>query len=175
MARLSIPDVLGGSRFVLAVLLVAVHAAVPGGRVALGVVVVLAGLTDLFDGLLARRGGEADRVGGILDYTADKFFVALALLVLVDRGDVGVVVAAIVVGRDVAVSGMRLVLFTREADLPARFLGKVRTTVMFPALAVAALGWPGDEALLYLAAALSLISLVDYGRVFLGHLGSVPD
>ena len=165
-AKFSAANIAGWSRLGFGALFVASSLVWPESRGLLASIVALAGLTDLLDGLLARRFDTVSRSGGILDYTADKFFFTLCFLALVARGDVTVTVAAIVLGRDIIVTGLRLAALSADNDFPARPIGKVRTIVMFPALFMATLQAVGATALLAVVVLLSLISLVDYGLAF---------
>ncbi len=165
--RLSAANVACWSRVACAALFVASAVLWPDRPELLAGIIVLAGVTDLLDGILARGFGTVNRLGAVLDYTADKLFYVMCLLVLVSRGDASVVAAAIILGRDVAVTGMRLAVLSASTDIPARPLGKIRTVLLFAALFMASLQIVGSGAMLVVVAVVSVISLFDYGRAFL--------
>jgi CDP-diacylglycerol--glycerol-3-phosphate 3-phosphatidyltransferase len=69
----------------------------------------LAGITDSLDGYLARRWGQTSRLGAFLDPVADKLIVAAALVLIVSRDPRWflVIVATVIIGREIAVSALR--------------------------------------------------------------------
>lgn len=153
---------------VLAVLLVAEL------RGAALVVFVAAAVTDWFDGYLARRFEVVSEFGRMLDPIADKLLVAVTLLMLAADGTVpGVHVLAgvLILVREIAISGLREHLAPRGIKVPVSRAAKWKATAQMVALAtliavplvpvslfsLAALG------LLWLAAALTVVSGVNYG------------
>ena len=78
-------------------------------RLACALVFGLAALTDLVDGYLARRWGQTSALGTFLDPVADKLMVAVALVLLVeaDPRPLLALPAAVIIGRELAVSGLR--------------------------------------------------------------------
>jgi len=96
-------------------------------------VFTLAGLTDLLDGYLARRLGQTSKFGAFLDPVADKLMVAVVLILIVqaDPRIMVALVAAVIIGREIAVSALREWM----AELGARSrvavsgIGKAKTTV----------------------------------------------
>ena len=74
-----------------------------------GVLFALVGITDAFDGYLARKLGQTSRLGAFLDPVADKLIVATALVLIVSRNPVWYVTltAAVIIGREIAVSALR--------------------------------------------------------------------
>lgn len=148
---------------------------------ALGLFAVLAA-SDNVDGMLARRQGTT-RSGAFLDPLADKVLVIGVLGALWARGVVGVVPVALVVVREVAISGFRSHAARRGASVPASWLGKVKTLVTF--LAIALLLWPAPgvvtagRVVLWIAVAVTWISgihyLVNAGRLIeAGRAEAVP-
>jgi CDP-diacylglycerol--glycerol-3-phosphate 3-phosphatidyltransferase len=148
----------------------------------------LVGITDYFDGYLARAQGTVSRLGVFLDPIADKIMVAAVIVMLVStRNESGepvihsfhIVPALVILLREIAVSGLREFLASLRVSLPVSHLAKWKTTLQFVALgalilAGAAPRWPWvhDVGLvsLWAAAALTLVTGWDYLRVGLRHM-----
>jgi len=77
--------------------------------IACGVVLALVGITDAFDGYLARKLGQVSRLGAFLDPVADKLIVATALVLIVSKDPRWYVTltAAVIIGREIAISALR--------------------------------------------------------------------
>jgi len=98
------------------------------------VIFILASLTDFLDGFLARKLGMITDVGAFLDPLADKMIVVSALLCLVATGLVPVWVVMIIVCRDFAVDGMRMVGARKGKTISASPIGKAKTAVQMTAI-----------------------------------------
>ena len=110
-------------------------------RFAFGALVVAA-VTDFFDGWLARRWQAVSLVGAILDPIADKILVCGAILGLLAVQAPGVLIpGALILFREFAVSAMREVLAPRGIKLPVTFLAKIKTTLQLVALAAVMFVW----------------------------------
>jgi len=110
-------------------------------RFAFGALVVAA-VTDFFDGWLARRWKAVSLVGAILDPIADKILVCGAILGLLAVQAPGVLIpGALILFREFAVSAMRETLAPRGIKLPVTFLAKIKTTLQLVALAVIMFLW----------------------------------
>jgi cardiolipin synthase (CMP-forming) len=142
----------------------------------------IVGVTDYFDGWLARRMGSVSKLGAFLDPIADKIMVASVLLMLtaVDRIDgVHVVAAIAILLREIMVSGLREFLGGTQVSMPVSRLAKWKTTFQMIAqgaliLAVATpnlewMQWLG-LASLWAAALLTVITGWDYLRIGLRHM-----
>jgi CDP-diacylglycerol--glycerol-3-phosphate 3-phosphatidyltransferase len=128
---------------------------------------LFAGITDFFDGWLARRSGQGTAFGAMLDQIADKLLVATVLVLLAAAGwlDVGGIIAAVVIIlREIFISGLREFAAGHTGTFPVSKLAKWKTTVQIAALVTIllsfALGdrgllWQAGEGLLMLAAALT--------------------
>ena len=147
----------------------------------------LMGVTDYFDGYLARAQGTVSKLGQFLDPIADKIMVAAVILMLVgtrheDRALItgaSLIPALVILLREIAVSGLREFLAGLQVSLPVSRLAKWKTTlqlVSFGALILAGalptLVWIDQVGLvsLWLAAALTLVTGWDYLRVGLKHM-----
>lgn len=88
---------------------------------------LLAALTDLFDGLIARRTGSVTIVGTLLDPIADKLLVSAAFISLVELGLAPAWMVAIILGREFAVTGLRQVAHEHGVVIAASWWGKLKT------------------------------------------------
>lgn len=99
----------------------------------------LAALTDLFDGLLARRWRVTTTLGAFLDTTADKLLVAAVLVALVAVDRASPWVAVIIIARELAVLGLRGVAATENTKIDPSVWGKLKANVQFAAIVLALL------------------------------------
>lgn len=142
---------------------------------------VLAGVTDWFDGYLARRLNQTTKLGAFLDPVADKLMVAVALVLLVEmHATVWLAIPALViVSREIAVSALRewMAECGQRAAVAVSNIGKVKTVVQIIAIAMllaikpvfgedGGLAFVGAELLayllLYIAVILTLWSMIIY-------------
>ena len=102
----------------------------------------LMGITDYFDGYLARAQGTVSKLGQFLDPIADKIMVAAVILVLAAQGymrgpyvgDLHVIAGLIILVREIAVSGLREFLGPLKVSIPVSRLAKWKTTLQLVAL-----------------------------------------
>ena len=142
----------------------------------------LMGITDYFDGYLARAQGTVSKMGVFLDPIADKIMVAAVIVMLVATRDISgwhVVAAIIILIREIAVSGLREFLAELRVSMPVTKLAKWKTTFQLVALGALILagGFPAEAWIklvglvsLWAAAALTLITGWDYLRVGIKHM-----
>lgn len=154
------------------------------------------GITDYFDGYLARSSGAVSKLGVFLDPIADKIMVAAVILVLTAKGvlsgpyvgDLHVIAGLIILVREIAVSGLREFLGGLQVSVPVSRLAKWKTTFQLVCLGALILGkgLPGWTMMLgsieanvphtvglttlWAAAILTLITGWDYLRVGLRHM-----
>jgi CDP-diacylglycerol---glycerol-3-phosphate 3-phosphatidyltransferase len=127
--------------------------------------------TDQIDGWLARRRGTSTPLGALLDPVADKVLVLAALVMLVGEGVAPAWMIALIVVREILVSGLRLAAVERGVVLGARDLGRVKTWAQAVAATIAGLAaadaWSDDVAWWALLAAVvaTWVSGLDYARV----------
>ncbi len=108
----------------------------------------LMGITDYFDGLLARSSGAVSKLGIFLDPIADKIMVATVILVLAAQGilrgpyvgDAHVIAGLIILIREIAVSGLREFLGELQVSVPVSKLAKWKTTFQLVSLGALILG-----------------------------------
>ena len=99
-----------------------------GHRIAATVVFILASLSDLLDGYIARHYNQISNFGKFMDPLADKMLVLSAMCFLVEKWQMPGWVVAVVLFREFAVSGLRLVAAERQRVIAAAWSGKVKTT-----------------------------------------------
>ena len=97
---------------------------------------VVFAITDWLDGYLARKLNQASSFGAFLDPVADKFLVCASLLVLVHLHRVHVLVALIIIGREIAISALRewMAQIGASRSVAVHVLGKLKTTVQMVAI-----------------------------------------
>jgi cardiolipin synthase (CMP-forming) len=146
------------------------------------VLYVLVGVTDYFDGYLARAQGTVSKLGIFLDPIADKIMVGTVIVMLVFTRAIdgpAVVAALVILLREIAVSGLREFLAGLRVSIPVSQLAKWKTTFQLVSLgaiilagALPAQGWIGWVGLfsLWTAAGLTLVTGWDYLRVGLKHM-----
>jgi cardiolipin synthase (CMP-forming) len=97
---------------------------------------VVVALTDWLDGWLARKLNQTSSFGAFLDPVADKFLICSALLILLELGRIGAVVAGIIIGREIAISALRewMAHIGASRSVAVTMLGKVKTGVQMTAI-----------------------------------------
>lgn len=156
---------------------------VPGARWWAFGVFVGACATDSIDGWLARSRGLVTVSGAFLDTLADKLLISAALLALVETGDVPSWAAMIIIGREFAVTGLRMIAAAEDVIISAGRFGKAKA--FSQNVAVACIIVPGvatgvQDGLLYLALVLTVLSgahyfLVARWRIFSRKGTTSPD
>jgi CDP-diacylglycerol--glycerol-3-phosphate 3-phosphatidyltransferase len=130
---------------------------------------VVAISTDGLDGLIARRTDKVTDLGKLLDPVADKVLIGGALLALSVLGEIDWWVTAIILFRELAVTGYRLVV-ARKVTIPASLAGKLKTILQAVAVGVVLApfevwvpAWSFlEEGCIYLALAATLVSGVQF-------------
>lgn len=134
-------------------------------------VFVVAMATDQIDGWLARRRGISSPLGKLLDPVADKVLVLAVLVMLVGEGVAPGWMVALIVVREILVSGLRLAAVERGVVLGARDLGRAKTWAQAVAATIAGLvaaGVWGDSVAwwaIFVALIATWVSGLDYARV----------
>src|SRR5690554_4276035 len=127
-------------------------------------VFLLAAATDALDGYLARSRREITRFGQLIDPIADKLLVTAALLALVQAGLVSTWSALIILGREFAVSGLRILAAADGQVIAASPWGKIKTTTQIVAVMAFFLGISWAPLVMWVAVLATIISGVDYFR-----------
>lgn len=146
-------------------------------------VFALAGITDFFDGYLARIWSQQSSLGRMLDPIADKLLVSAALMMLVANQTIqswSIWAAIVILCREILVSGLREFLAELQVSVPVSRIAKWKTTAQIFALGFLIVGPAGKPiltytveiglALLWISAALTLYTGWDYFRAGLRHV-----
>lgn len=141
-----------------------------------------AGITDWLDGHFARRWEQQSEIGRFLDPIADKLLVAAALFMLAASARISpptIFPALVILSREILVSGLREYLAGLRVRVPVSKLAKWKTGIQMAAIGVLLVGDAGPsflpvraigEALLWIAALLTLVTGYDYLRAGLPHM-----
>ena len=148
----------------------------------------IVGLTDYFDGYLARAHGQISRLGQFLDPIADKIMVVAVLIMLISSRKMSgepvihgihIIPALVILLREITVSGLREFLAGLQVSVPVSALAKWKTTLQLVALGALILSGAAPDqdwihnvglASLWAAAALTLVTGYDYLRIGLRHM-----
>ena len=131
---------------------------------------ILAALTDLLDGYVARKYGIVTKMGKLLDPIADKIIINTAMILMIPIGYIPAWIVAIIIMRDVAVDGLRNIASSDGLVIPASKLGKQKTLSQIVAVSSLIIHYPlfGINAhlvgivILYFALILTIWSGADY-------------
>ena len=145
-----------------------------GQNVVAAAIFGFAAVTDWLDGYLARSLKQTSAFGAFLDPVADKLMVATALILLAWLGNVEAFIAAIIIGREIAISALRewMAKLGESKSVAVSFIGKLKTTVQMIAILLLLyhdpIWWLDTHligtVLIYIAAILTLWSMVYYLR-----------
>ena len=136
------------------------------------IVFIIAALTDLLDGYLARKLKLTTKFGAFLDPVADKIIVCTALVLIVEHyslytdvlyphlGKFITIPAMIIVAREITVSALRewMAELGKRANVAVSWIGKWKTTIQLTA--IAGLIWRHDEGMIYAAVGLLMVATV---------------
>src|SRR4051812_15843180 len=186
---LSLPNLLTLSRiFAVPILVFLLWRPAPLDYAITFVLYCVVGITDYFDGYLARAQGRISRLGQFLDPIADKIMVGAVLIMLISSrkanpvpeiAGLNIIPALVILLREIIVSGLREYLAALQISVPVSALAKWKTTLQLVALGALILGgalpqYPWVHLVgivsLWAAAALTLVTGWDYLRVGLRHM-----
>jgi len=137
-------------------------------RIAAVVIFAAASFTDFLDGYIARKYNLITNFGKFMDPLADKLLVCAALIAMVALGDIAAWVVILIVSREFIVTGFRLIAAEQKVVLAAGIWGKAKTVSQMLMIILVLLHIQNNVAqivgqvLIWLAAALTVISAVDY-------------
>lgn len=136
-----------------------------------------ASITDYFDGYLARRRRQVTTLGMLLDPIADKLLISAAFISLVELGWAPAWMVLIIVGRELAITGLRSIAANQGFNIDASELGKIKMVAQVMAVTLIILSnlvfWlkPLSIVALWLTVIFALASAVDYFRKFWKAVG----
>jgi CDP-diacylglycerol--glycerol-3-phosphate 3-phosphatidyltransferase len=173
----NVPNTLTWMRiFAIPVVLVLFYLPYRWADPAAGLLFAVAGITDSLDGYYARKLGQTSRLGAFLDPVADKLIVAVALVLIVSRDPraLVVLVASVIIGREIAVSALRewMAEIGQRTKVAVSPLGKYKTILQIVGLSMMLYRWDLLGLPIYhlglvltvVAAVLTLVSMLDYLR-----------
>lgn len=165
----NLPNTLTVSRIFLAPVLVVVLLTEIPDREFWGLgIFLLATLTDVLDGIIARRTDRITVTGAMLDPIADKLLMSGAFISLTELGVAPAWMVFMIVAREFAVTGLRMVALERNVPIAANRWGKAKTTcqVIAVSLLIFSLKYPGwgpiASLALWVALVLTVMSMVIY-------------
>ena len=134
------------------------------------VIFILASLTDMFDGMIARKYNLVTNFGKIMDPLADKILVAAAFICLVELGDVAAWMVVVILAREFAVTGLRTVAAAQGVVIAAGATGKLKTILQMIAVPALLLqnwpfqmvGFPFAQIMLWISVIVTVISGIEY-------------
>jgi CDP-diacylglycerol--glycerol-3-phosphate 3-phosphatidyltransferase len=163
---LNLPNTLTVIRILLVpVVVVALLDETPNGDAIAAGVFALAAFTDTLDGYIARQRNAITTFGKLMDPIADKLLIAASLIALVSLDRLAAWIAMVIIAREFAVTGLRLVAAEQGVVIQASWLGKVKTMLQVVAIICLIAVEPaplGVDLLVYAAVAVTVISGADY-------------
>lgn len=138
-----------------------------GNYIAVAIFIV-ASLTDLLDGKIARKYNLVTNFGKFMDPLADKLLVCSAMICLIETGQLAAWIVIIIIAREFIISGFRLIASDNGVVIAASYWGKFKTTFQMLMVIVLILNIPHPFfqilgiILTYVALVLTVVSLIDY-------------
>lgn len=133
--------------------------------IALGIFVV-ASLTDLADGKIARKYNLVTNFGKFMDPLADKLLVCSAMIALIELGNIPAWIVIVIIAREFIISGFRLIASDNDVVIAASYWGKFKTTFQMVMVILMIADIPAlgilTTIIMYIALVLTIVSLVDY-------------
>ncbi len=130
------------------------------------VIFIVASLTDLLDGKIARKYNLVTNFGKFMDPLADKLLVCSALICLIELHKIPAWMVIIIIAREFIISGFRLVASDNGVVIAASYWGKFKTTFQMVAVCLLIADIPAvhllTQIVLWIAVILTVVSLADY-------------
>ena len=135
-----------------------------------GIIFIVASITDWLDGYIARKNNLVTNMGKFLDPLADKLLVSAAFIILVELGTAPSWIIIVIISREFAVTGLRLILAGGGEVVAANQLGKIKTVAQILAIIslllnniyFESIGVPFGMIMLYIALVFTVWSGADY-------------
>lgn len=141
---------------------------IPGGRYIAAAIFIIAALSDLLDGYIARKHNLVTNFGKFMDPLADKLLVSSALICLVELRLLPAWIVIVIIAREFIISGFRLIASDNGVVIAASWWGKIKTVVQMVMSIMLIINLDIffinvlEQIAVYLAAVLTIISLIDY-------------
>ncbi|WP_425447498.1 CDP-diacylglycerol--glycerol-3-phosphate 3-phosphatidyltransferase [Dethiothermospora halolimnae] len=143
---------------------------IPYGEYIAAGIFILAALTDSLDGYIARSRNQITKFGKLMDPLADKLLVSSALISLIEKDQISAWIVVIIIAREFAITGLRVIAASEGITLAANWWGKIKTITQIVAIVALLLdnypfkyiGIPFDKISVALAVIFTIISGVDY-------------
>ncbi len=137
-------------------------------RLVADAIFIVASLTDLFDGKIARKYNLVTNFGKFMDPLADKLLVSAAMICLIETGQLPAWIVIVIISREFIISGFRLVASDNGVVIAASYWGKFKTVFQMTMIIILVANIPHPifsilgTVVTYVALALTIISLIDY-------------
>ena len=141
---------------------------IPAGKWIALAIFILASFTDMLDGKIARKYNLITNFGKFMDPLADKLLVSAALIALIPLGKIPAWVVIVIISREFIISGFRLIASDNGVVIAASYWGKIKTVTQMVRIVLLLADFSNpvmdilETVFIYLALALTVISLVDY-------------
>ena len=127
----------------------------------------VASLTDMLDGKIARKYNLVTNFGKFMDPLADKLLVCSAMICMIEMGKLPAWIVIVIIAREFIISGFRLVASDNGIVIAASYWGKFKTVFQMAMIIVLIADFGGvfdiiAQVLIWIALALTIISLIDY-------------
>ena len=137
-----------------------------GFRIIATIVFCLVSFTDFLDGYLARKNNLVTNFGKFADPLADKILVCSAIIIFCEMGDIPAWAVIIIIAREFAITGFRIIAASMNITIAAGSLGKIKTATQLVAVILMLIGLPilykTGLILFYISLFFTIISAVDY-------------
>lgn len=189
---LNLPNLLTFGRIlIIPLVLYLIDQGTPSDCLYAALVYSAAAITDLLDGMLARKMGIVSVLGKFLDPLADKLLVMATLVYLVPMGRIPEWAVILLVGREISITGLRSIASSEGIVIGAGGGGKSKTALQMVGILCLILGYPYHlslgfydlgvvdlvvvgRALVYISLVFSVVSAVEYVRLFARSLAAEP-
>ena len=131
------------------------------------IIFCVASLTDMLDGKIARKYNLVTNFGKFMDPLADKLLVCSAMICMIEMGKLPAWIVIVIIAREFIISGFRLVASDNGIVIAASYWGKFKTVFQMAMIIVLIADFGGvfdiiAQVLIWIALALTIISLIDY-------------
>nr|WP_276537009.1 CDP-diacylglycerol--glycerol-3-phosphate 3-phosphatidyltransferase [Anaerosalibacter massiliensis] len=138
---------------------------ISNGQYIAAAIFIIASLTDTLDGYIARSRNQVTNFGKFMDPLADKLLVSAALISLVELKRVPAWMVVVIIAREFAITGLRVIAASEGVTIAASSLGKIKTiTQLVAVIAILFNIHPFDTIMLYTAVFFTILSGIDYIR-----------